>query len=63
MTNCVIIIICIYIIICLFAIFANGGNIYTESIPFIDDQGTYQIYSLIPLTIFTNIFDKKIYKS
>ena len=56
----VLIVICLYLIICLFCIGING-NFYIENMPMIDNIGTYQTYNFIPLCLFTNYFDKKIY--
>lgn len=38
-----------------------NGNFYIQNMPIIDDLGTYQVYNFIPLCVFTNYFDKKIY--
>jgi hypothetical protein len=36
-------------------------NFYIESMPFIDEIGTYQVYNCVPMCLFTKCFDKKIY--
>lgn len=61
---CVIIIICLYLSICVFFIGMNGFNFYIQNILMIDNNGKcYHIYYFIPLCLFTNYFDKKIYKN
>lgn len=50
-----------YLSTCLFLIAVNSG-FYTQSIPLIDTNGTYQIHSFIPFGVFTDYFNKKVYE-
>lgn len=57
------ILIFIYSTLCLFFILINNSNYYIETIPIQDENGVYQNYYYIPFFIFSNYFDKKIYRN
>lgn len=54
------IILWLYLTLCLFLMVAGGG-FYIKNMPMIDNNGSYQVYNFIPLALFTNYFDKKVY--
>jgi len=63
---CIIILISLwlYTSMCLFIIFLGGCSMYTISTPIRCDKNQeryYQIYSYIPLCIFTNYFNKQVF--
>jgi len=53
----------LYTSLCLFIICIGGINMYSISTPMMDTntRTLYQIYSYIPLCMFTDYFNKKIY--
>lgn len=60
MQSYILFILWLYITICLF-ISSFATNLYIQSIPMIDNKGTYQMYYFIPLFLFCNYFNKKVY--
>jgi hypothetical protein len=62
---CIIILISlwIYTSLCLFIILINGCSMHVISIPMLDngDGHVYQFYEYIPLCIFTNYFNKRVF--
>jgi hypothetical protein len=53
------VVIWLYLTICLFL--ALTDNLYIQSIAMRDDAGYYHFYTFIPLCLFTEAFNKKIY--